>query len=409
MAYKVALDAGHGLYTPGKRCMKRLDPNETREWILNSRIARYVEKYLQERDVLTMRVDDVTGKKDIALKDRCKAANDWGADIYMSIHANAGLYGKYGGGVASYSYPNSGRSAALRNRIYDEIIVETGLKGNRSNPKTTANFYVLRNTKMRACLVECGFMDSVTDVPIILTDAFARKCAKGIAKGLIKDLGLTWKEDVIDNPISPDKPQKPSGVYTGSSIVEYLKSIGVDSSKENRAKLAKQYGVANYDYSAKKNVELLNKMRAANNKPVKPNPPKPAVPSVPKPVKDKLLVDGWFGIATAKETQKLVGTVADGKVSRQPKANKKYLPNASENAWSFVTVYYGGSAMVKGLQTFLKKEGCYSGKVDGYFGQGTVIALQKFLKKKGYYTGKIDGSMGEQTVMAWQKYLNARK
>ena len=37
--FKIALSAGHYKYTAGKRCMKSLDPNETREWILNDRIA----------------------------------------------------------------------------------------------------------------------------------------------------------------------------------------------------------------------------------------------------------------------------------------------------------------------------------------------------------------------------------
>lgn len=49
--------------------------------------------------------------------------------------------------------------------------------------------------------------------------------------------------------------------YTGNSIVDYLSSIGMDSSQANRAKLASQYGISNYDYSAAKNTELLNAMR----------------------------------------------------------------------------------------------------------------------------------------------------
>lgn len=49
--------------------------------------------------------------------------------------------------------------------------------------------------------------------------------------------------------------------YTGNSIVEYLNSIGMNSSKANRARLAEQYGVSGYDCSAEKNMELLDKMR----------------------------------------------------------------------------------------------------------------------------------------------------
>src|SRR5690606_18364955 len=58
------------------------------------------------------------------------------------------------------------------------------------------------------------------------------------------------------------KPAQSKPASTGGSIVDYLKSIGVDSSQANRKKLAKEYGVAGYDFSAEKNLELLNKMKA---------------------------------------------------------------------------------------------------------------------------------------------------
>ena len=45
--FKLALGAGHGKGTAGKRCHKSLDPNETREWQLNDRIADKIEKLLQ--------------------------------------------------------------------------------------------------------------------------------------------------------------------------------------------------------------------------------------------------------------------------------------------------------------------------------------------------------------------------
>ncbi|MBM6615647.1 N-acetylmuramoyl-L-alanine amidase [Desemzia sp. RIT804] len=54
---------------------------------------------------------------------------------------------------------------------------------------------------------------------------------------------------------------KPKSSYTGSSLVDYLKTINVDSSFANRKKLAAQYGVANYTGTAAQNSQLLNKMR----------------------------------------------------------------------------------------------------------------------------------------------------
>ncbi|MGI5963682.1 MAG: N-acetylmuramoyl-L-alanine amidase family protein, partial [Lawsonibacter sp.] len=81
----ICIDAGHGFYTPGKRCLKSIDPNETREWVLNSGIADKLQTLLSGYDCQTMRVDDVTGEMDISLKSRCSQANKANADVYVSI------------------------------------------------------------------------------------------------------------------------------------------------------------------------------------------------------------------------------------------------------------------------------------------------------------------------------------
>ncbi|MGD2351923.1 N-acetylmuramoyl-L-alanine amidase [Bacillus subtilis] len=54
---------------------------------------------------------------------------------------------------------------------------------------------------------------------------------------------------------------KTKGDMKTTSIVDYLTSIGEDSSFSNRAKLAKSVGITNYTGSAHDNTELLNKLR----------------------------------------------------------------------------------------------------------------------------------------------------
>jgi hypothetical protein len=49
--------------------------------------------------------------------------------------------------------------------------------------------------------------------------------------------------------------------YTGVSIVDYLKSIGQDSSFANRKKLAAGMGIQNYMGTAEQNTQMLNAMR----------------------------------------------------------------------------------------------------------------------------------------------------
>ena len=99
---KIVIDAGHGLYTAGKRCLKSIDPNETREWILNSRIAeKVIEKLKSYSGYELLRVDDPTGKTDVALKTRTDKANKWKADFHLAIYHNTGIHGGTGGGMLS--------------------------------------------------------------------------------------------------------------------------------------------------------------------------------------------------------------------------------------------------------------------------------------------------------------------
>ena len=180
--FRIALTAGHHKYTAGKRCLKSLDPNETREWVLNDRIADKIETLLKGyTGYELLRTDDTTGEKDISLSARTNAANSWGADIYLSIHHNAGVNGGKGGGIVAYVYTSpSTESLTWQKDLYNALINATGLKGNRSQPLAKANLHEVRETKMPAVLLELGFMDSATDVPIILSEDFADKCARAI-------------------------------------------------------------------------------------------------------------------------------------------------------------------------------------------------------------------------------------
>lgn len=215
---KIAIDAGHGLKTSGKRCLKSIDPDETREWTLNSRVAEQVCAHLEQSGAETLRVDDTSGAVDAALGTRTGRANAWGADYYISIHHNAGIGGGSGGGavVFVYSGSHSGKSDILQKNVYDGLIGETGAFGNRAAPLAESNLYVLRHTNMPAVLVECGFMDSTTDTPMILTEAFAAKAAKGIAKGICRTAGIAFAE----KPESAAVPVEPTETDTAALNVD---------------------------------------------------------------------------------------------------------------------------------------------------------------------------------------------
>ena len=192
----IALDAGHYNNTPGKRCMKSIDPKETRERFLNARMAEHVEELLKAYDCEVMRCDDRTGKTDPSLSERAARANRAGAGAFISIHHNAGVNGGKGGGICVYAAENASKtSLTLQRAVYDETVKQTGLKGNRATPLPIANFTVIYRANMPAILGEFGFMDSTTDVPIILTDDFSLKCAQGIVTALVKTFGIKKKSE----------------------------------------------------------------------------------------------------------------------------------------------------------------------------------------------------------------------
>ena len=192
---KLALVAGHYLGTSGKRCLKSLDPNETREWVLNNRIADKVENLLGDYNgIEVLRLDDTTGNKDISLEKRTDSANKFDADFYLSIHHNAAGKLFNGGGIVAYVYTNAiEASIEWQKLLYNALIATTGLKGNRSNPLAKANLHECRETDMPAVLLELGFMDSTTDVPIILTEEYADQCAAAIVKVIVDKWELTAK------------------------------------------------------------------------------------------------------------------------------------------------------------------------------------------------------------------------
>lgn len=66
--------------------------------------------------------------------------------------------------------------------------------------------------------------------------------------------------------VEKPKPSKPSSTgYKGDSIVEYLQSVGKDSSFEARKKLAARCCIANYTGTASQNLTLLKKLRSETN------------------------------------------------------------------------------------------------------------------------------------------------
>ena len=103
----------------------------------------------------------------------------------------------------------------------------------------------------------------------------------------------------------------------------------------------------------------------------------------------KLVVDGKGGACTVRAMQRFFGTIQDGVISGQKKADNKYYP-----ALTAVEYGKGGSACIKKLQKWV------STSQDGVLGEKTVKAWQKKLGVSS------DGVFGANSMRAWQEYLN---
>src|SRR5690625_3189493 len=216
MSKIVAIDAGHGMNTPGKRT-----PDGEREWSFNKVVAESAIKYLNDYEgVKTIRLDDPTGKRDVPLKERTDKANREKADILISCHHNANT-GRWGiwTGTETYTYVGTWRGAEkLAEIVHKRVVKAYGL---RDRGLKKANFHMLRESRMDAILVEGGFMDSTIDIKKMRDKKVLDNAGKAIAEGVAEYFGLKKKA----------KP-KPSASKPSSNKL-YKVQIGAYANKAN--------------------------------------------------------------------------------------------------------------------------------------------------------------------------------
>lgn len=354
----IAISAGHGLYVAGKRCMKALDPNETREWFLNDRIADKVEQKLGAYNCKVIRVNDTTGKTDTALSTRITISNTANADIYLAIHHNAGVNGGSGGGTVVFYYP-TGNNKDIATKLYNHIISYTGLKGNRSKAiASTTSLYEVRKPKAKALLIENGFMDSSTDVPIILTEEHAEKTAIGIVNFFIEYFGLTKNGATV----TPTTPTSSTTLYrVRKSWDKPSTQVGAFSSFE-KAKSVCKSGYYVFD----ENGNILY----------------PEINNTSSTYTHKDFV---------KEVQAAIGAKVDG-IAGNETLSKTVTVSKTKNR---------KHAVVKPIQKYLNSQGYNAGNADGVAGVKFDTALKAFQKANGCVA---DGEATAQKS-TWKKLL----
>lgn len=170
----VVIDAGHGGHDPGG-----IPENLMPEKGVALDVAQRLQKRLQAAGLRTVmtRSDDTF----ITLGERVRIANAQPDAIFVSVHFNSALRLEARG---IESYYGSAASAPLAQLIYRKLLEVTVNPDVR--PVKHATFWVLRETKLRAVLAECGFLTNPDDTALAKQEEHREKLAGAIAAAVLE-------------------------------------------------------------------------------------------------------------------------------------------------------------------------------------------------------------------------------
>ena len=146
--------------------------------------------YLQEADVTKNLMQKVAGYlrnvgyevlevQENELADITNASNDFGADLFVSLHCNAAANTE-AKGTETYCYDLNGEGAMIAQCIQKQIVNSLGTVDR--GVKESKTLYVLKHTDCVACLVETAFISNENDESLLANqlDDFARAIARGV-------------------------------------------------------------------------------------------------------------------------------------------------------------------------------------------------------------------------------------
>lgn len=197
---KVAISYGHGVNTFPDTGSKGVIKDGIRyaEHTHNAEVGRRVTKILLEHGVDVLELQPAFGQ-DIPLKTRTDKANAWKADLYYSIHSNAGN----NTGWCGFYWETSAEGKRLAECYAANMkslglpMYAGGIYASKVNHWT--NFHELRESHMPALLTENGFMTHPEDFKYIFLnkDGSWDKQAVAHAKTILAYFKIAYKEPVV--------------------------------------------------------------------------------------------------------------------------------------------------------------------------------------------------------------------
>ncbi len=187
MAIRIFIDQGHNPQNPNAGA----EGNGYREQDLTYRIGVELARLLNQNPNFEARLsrndpDEILGTTTSqSLQMRVNAANEWGADYFISLHTNASTIPEATGSEA-FVFRIPSVAATFAQFLLDALVNITELPTFGVTARPT--LYVLRRTKMPAVLVELGFITNEYDANLLATQP--RLFAQGLYAGILNYFDL---------------------------------------------------------------------------------------------------------------------------------------------------------------------------------------------------------------------------
>lgn len=177
--YRVVIDPGHGGPDPGAVGIGGL-----RETDVVLDVGLQVAQLLQARGVNVALTR--TSEVDVDLPPRVALANNIGAHVFVSLHANALSMSRPDVNGVETFYFEGGSSRRLASLIQERLMaVSPGTPDRGARP---GRFYVIRRTTMPSALAEMGFVTGERDAPRLADPNFRRQLAVAVAAAILEYL-----------------------------------------------------------------------------------------------------------------------------------------------------------------------------------------------------------------------------
>ena len=183
---RIWIDPGHGGTDSGAKGKGLI------EKALNLIVSLEVERLLK----LNGQVVELTRRDDtfVDLNERCKRANKWKADLFISIHHNACDGKAKGAEVINSIYHGKGEILAKIIAAKFQAVGQVVRRVFSKEGSSGGDYYcVIRETRMTAVITEFAFIDNSEDAKKVDTKAELMAEARAIADGILTFIGVKMK------------------------------------------------------------------------------------------------------------------------------------------------------------------------------------------------------------------------